>query len=77
MKLKKKTDSQHVLSSEGAICPILNAGIDDDSDGLNDEFEDNLRWLLIDKLLELPKETLFDALIYLRAKLMEDRKFFY
>ncbi len=39
--------------------------------GEGDEWEDNLRWISIEQLLELPDDTLYDGLIYFKSKLME------
>lgn len=39
--------------------------------GEGEEWEDNLRWISVDQILELPDDTLYDGLIYFKSKLKE------
>lgn len=41
--------------------------------GEGDEWEDNLRWISVEQILELPDDTLYDGLIYFKSKLMENK----
>ncbi len=42
--------------------------------GDKDEWENKLRWMRVDTLLELPDNTLFDSLFYYKTHLIKQKK---